>query len=561
MQPSGSGSPVKEFGDFHLLRKLGAGGMGSVHLAHQVSMDRQVALKILAPDLANRAEFVERFYAEARASAKLRHPNIVQGYAVGSHSGVHYFVMEFIEGEGLDRKLSRGPLPVEEALRYTLDVAEALAHAHSHGLIHRDIKPSNILIAKDGTARVVDLGLTKRIGDDRGLTQAGVVMGTLPYMPPEQAGNANLADARSDIYALGVTLYHLLTGKKPFTGSTATEIITAKLLGTYVPLRDYNENVSSQIESIVARMVQPTPEDRYQRASEVIAAIRPLLDATGRPSSASRRRVGVAFVTATAGIIAAILYFNLLDDHPTGQKSNPTVRTPDAVSQAPDSAWQMNSYSLLPPSNEGEKALAEVVSGASGAARERLARALGEQPASSEIRGLLNEVESGVLITYQYRQDSLEYPHRLVGLIEPTTLMRPDQYRFAIAPTQPCFVYAFRRDDRPSVSLIFPNAEYSPETNPLAPGRVHWLPEERGKTASSWMDPDSHDGVGRIYFLAVKEPLDDGQLAHSLLTEPGRFRHPRLNDLAAFSLGSQTPLQSCFADRQRVMAVLELDNR
>src|SRR6266567_7426089 len=214
-------SKVTQVGDFHLTKKLGEGGMGTVFKAHQMSMDRDVALKILPRHLAKDTSYVERFYREARASAKLDHPNIVRGIAVGEDRGYHYFAMEYIDGESSDKVLeSQGKLQVGDAVKIALDVARALDHAHSKGLVHRDIKPDNIMITRQGFVKLADLGLAKAADENQGLTQTGSGFGTPYYMPPEQARNAKYVDNRSDIYALGATLYHLLTGKVPFTGDT-----------------------------------------------------------------------------------------------------------------------------------------------------------------------------------------------------------------------------------------------------------------------------------------------------------------------------------------------------
>ena len=265
---------IDQVGDYHLTKKLGEGGMGTVFKAHQVSMDRDVALKVLPKHLAKNPGFVERFYREARASAKLDHPNIVRGIDVGEDKGFHYFAMEFIDGESVDKHLERsGKLSVGDAVKIGIDVAHALEHAHSKGMVHRDIKPDNIMVTRSGQIKLADLGLAKATDDDSGLTQTGSGFGTPYYMPPEQALNAKYVYNRSDIYALGATLYHLVTGKVPYDGETAVEVLTAKKEGRHSPARRLNADVPEILDLVIDKMMHKDPKTRYQNAADVIAAL------------------------------------------------------------------------------------------------------------------------------------------------------------------------------------------------------------------------------------------------------------------------------------------------
>ncbi len=208
----------KQIGGFELLELLGRGGMGSVYRARQVSLGRLVALKVIARRLAADERFVARFEREARAAAAVHHPNIVAVYSVGEDSGQHYIAMELVAGEGLDALVKReGPLPQDRALRMMKQVTAALAAAHEADIVHRDIKPSNILLAAEESVKVADFGLAKRMATDVTVTQTGAMMGTPLYHPPE-AARGERYDARSDLYSLGATFYHLLAGKPPFEG-------------------------------------------------------------------------------------------------------------------------------------------------------------------------------------------------------------------------------------------------------------------------------------------------------------------------------------------------------
>ena len=292
---------TNQLGDFRLLKKLGEGGMGTVYKARQVSMDRDVALKVLPKNLAKDKDFVERFYREARSSAKLDHPNIVRGIAVGEEKGFHYFAMEFVDGDTCEKLLAeQGKLKVGDAVKIAIDIAQALDHAHTKGMVHRDIKPDNILITRDGTVKLADLGLAKETDENSSLTQTGSGFGTPYYMPPEQARNAKYVDNRSDIYALGATLYHLLTGKLPFEGETAIEILTAKEEGQHAPARRSNAEIPELLDLVIDKMMARDSKDRYQTAAELIAALEKTNCAADRLSWIGGRAAGSVTRPVTA---------------------------------------------------------------------------------------------------------------------------------------------------------------------------------------------------------------------------------------------------------------------
>jgi len=271
-KPAGKGADKStQLGDFKLLKRLGKGGMGEVYLARQISLDRDVALKVMAKAIAAKPGFVERFYREARSMAKLDHPNVVRGYAVGEDQGLHFVAMELIDGKSMQDWLNQlGTLSVGDAVHVALRAASALAHAHEQGLIHRDIKPDNMLVTSKGILKVSDLGLAKQVDEDNSMTQSGTGLGTPYYMPPEQARNAKHVDLRSDIYALGSTLYHFLTGAYPFQAESTLELILAKEKGQFPPVRKLNRDVPERLSLIVEKMMAKDPKHRYQTCAEVI---------------------------------------------------------------------------------------------------------------------------------------------------------------------------------------------------------------------------------------------------------------------------------------------------
>lgn len=270
-----NGKPKKKsvttVGDFELKRKLGKGGMGEVFLARQISLDRMVALKTLAKDLAKKEDFVARFLREARSMAKLDHNNVVKVYAVDSFKGIHFAAIEYVDGKSVQDWLDKlGQFSVGDAINITMVSAAALVHAHSQNMVHRDIKPDNILLTSTGTVKVADFGLAKVIDDDVSMTQSGTGLGTPLYMAPEQARSAKTVDQRSDIYALGATLYHMLTGTLPFTGGTALELIMSKETGKYEPARKIRSEVPEKLDLIIDKMMAKDPKHRYSDCAEIV---------------------------------------------------------------------------------------------------------------------------------------------------------------------------------------------------------------------------------------------------------------------------------------------------
>jgi serine/threonine protein kinase len=264
---------LKRVGDYRILRLLGEGGMGAVFLAFHEIEEKQVALKVLSSEMARQQSNLDRFLREAKSGEALNHPNIVRNLASGKDrvTGLHFIVLEYVDGETAQHILEKeGRLKVGDAFHIILDIARGLEYAHSRNIVHRDIKPANILITESGLAKISDLGLAKRVDGGSSLTHANQGFGTPYYMPYEQAINAKMADARSDIYALGATLYHLVTGEVPFTGENAMEIVEKKEVGFFPPASALAEGIPDAVDRILARMMARNPGDRFQTASEVI---------------------------------------------------------------------------------------------------------------------------------------------------------------------------------------------------------------------------------------------------------------------------------------------------
>jgi serine/threonine-protein kinase len=266
-------------GDFQVDRLLGRGGMGEVYLARQVSLNREVALKVLRPDLTN-PTYLSRFEAEAWSAAKLNHPNIVHIYTLGVFDGLRFIAMEYVQGTNLREYLLRkGPPDLPQALSIMRQAGAAVGAAGEVGLIHRDIKPENLLLTKKGQVKVADFGLCRDLDSDRHhVTQPGVTMGTPLYMSPEQA-RGQAMDHRSDLYSLGVTYYHMLAGHPPFRAETALALAMKHVVDIPVDLSVHRPDLPPDLCRLVMKLMEKLPADRYQSAAEMLRDLNKIREA------------------------------------------------------------------------------------------------------------------------------------------------------------------------------------------------------------------------------------------------------------------------------------------
>ena len=311
----------RQISHFRIVGELGSGGMGVVYRALDLRLGRTVALKLLLPDTAAEPGLEERFRREAQAASILSHPNIVTVFETDTVAGVSYIAMELVEGRALDQVIPAQGLPLEVALGYAVPIAEALARAHGAGIVHRDLKPRNVMVAADGTVKVLDFGLAKRVGGDAaasgldtaGLaarTRTGAVVGTLYYMSPEQAEGRKV-DARSDVFAFGALLYEMLTGCRPFRGANAAGVLAALLRDAPVAPQSLRPGLPEEVGRIVLKALEKHPERRYQGMTDMLLDLRALHRESGprpRPGRAPSRSTQAFLAIAAALLLVALAW-------------------------------------------------------------------------------------------------------------------------------------------------------------------------------------------------------------------------------------------------------------
>ncbi len=360
-------------GEYLLLEELGAGGMGRVFRAVHQKLRRQVAVKLL-PSAGRSPEAVERFAREVQALAKLSHPNIVAVHDAGKADGTDYFVMDLVAGKDLSRVVhDGGPLPPDRAIDYVLQAARGLEYAHAAGVVHRDIKPSNLMLDGQGHVRILDLGIARiESADDAAttpaaadLTKTGSILGTVDYMPPEQALNTRKADQRADIYSLGCTLYFLLTGQPMYGGETVMERLVAHREQPAPALRKACPAAPEWLDQIFQRMVAKRPEQRMQSMSDVIDAL------TEKRAPAAARGLRAAILAGLLAIGlggAAIWIHSLRQQEPAGGPSSHIVPTWRMTGDFPNIAgeWKERDGIFLNITQEGERFTADCTYGQPG---------------------------------------------------------------------------------------------------------------------------------------------------------------------------------------------------
>jgi tetratricopeptide (TPR) repeat protein/tRNA A-37 threonylcarbamoyl transferase component Bud32 len=309
-QPCNSPAFLANHSRYRVLGLLGSGGMGTVYLAKHLALDRDVALKVIRPDLLSRSEVVERFRGEAKSAASLNHPNIVAVFDAETAADRHMLVMEYIAGADLFRLVQeRGLLAIAIACDYIRQAALGLQHAHEHGMVHRDISPRNLMLAADGQVKVLDFGLAQFVQDGASGHRAGetnMLLGSVDFMAPEQAADPRRADIRADIYSLGCTFWFLLTGQSPFSGGTMAEKLRRHAEENPARLDQVRPDVPARLADTVARMLRKRPADRFAAPAEIAEALVEFCGNEGGPTR-TRRRAMVAVAVALLVLIATAI--------------------------------------------------------------------------------------------------------------------------------------------------------------------------------------------------------------------------------------------------------------
>ena len=342
----GALSPGTRLGPYEVVALIGAGGMGEVYRARDTRLDRTVALKILSQRVSPTSSARDRFEREARAISALNHPNICTLFDVGSENGMEYLVMELIDGESLGDRIGKGPLPLEAVLRIGAAIAGALAKAHRSGIVHRDLKPGNIMLTRSGP-KLLDFGLARKSAEevaaashdaetmvDKGLTGDGIILGTLPYMAPEQL-EGHATDARTDIFALGTVLYEMTTGRRAFNAKSHASLITKIMSEQPTPIAQLQPITPAGLHYLIMKCLEKDPEERWQCASDIASELRRMAEAdeTAIATTRSRRPLAAWSVAAAGALLAIILGIALL-------------RRPAATTHA-------LRFSILPPAGGG----------------------------------------------------------------------------------------------------------------------------------------------------------------------------------------------------------------
>jgi serine/threonine protein kinase len=344
-------------GPYEVVALLGAGGMGEVWRARDTRLGRDVALKVVHPRLASDPDRLSRFEKEARAAAQLDHPNILVVHDVGTHEGSPFIVSELLQGESLREKLG-APLPPKKAVDYTIQIAHGLAAAHEKGIVHRDIKPENVFVTKDGHVKILDFGVAKLLPSfeasgvntetpTASATQPGTAVGTIAYMSPEQI-RGQPVDARSDLFSLGVVLYEMLSGKRPFQRETPADTMSAILREEPPDLSETNRSVPAALENVVRHCLEKEPERRFQSARDVVFAIEALPDVSSARPAAPMSPAGVwlhrhrkALAGAALAVVLAGIGALIVSRRQTaGSKNAPTILAlPCKVYGAPEAEY------------------------------------------------------------------------------------------------------------------------------------------------------------------------------------------------------------------------------
>jgi serine/threonine protein kinase len=387
----------ESLGHFELIEYVGGGGMGAVFRALDTMLNRTVAVKVLSQEQSGDDETLRRFQNEAQSAARLDHENISRVHYVGEDRGWHYIVFEFIDGANVrDLVYEQGPLPLVDAVSYTLQLADALVHASGREVVHRDIKPSNVLITPDGRAKLVDMGLARQHhveADNNDLTASGVTLGTFDYISPEQARDPRSADVRSDIYSLGCTLYFILTGRPPFPEGTVLQKLLQHQGDEPADPRTFRPELPEDLIQIMRRMLAKSPDKRFASPAELVAELAAFAQRHGLPATPttsvvwmSPEQMPVSFwerhlpwIVPLAVLVLLVAVMNLFWSHDSGTAAPPPLHPEATTSDQTITGDQTKAAQPADTTNAPEQAKEKAA-----APTEAASRAPSAKPAVSE---------------------------------------------------------------------------------------------------------------------------------------------------------------------------------
>jgi serine/threonine-protein kinase len=397
-------SKGERVGDYEIVDVLGAGGMGRVYKVRNTISDRVEAMKVLLPNLESDPDLADRFMREIKVQASLQHPNIAALHTALRVNNQLLMLIEFVEGVSLEAELRKGPIPVAKAVDYIRQVLLALGYAHAHGVVHRDIKPANIMLMPDGTVKLMDFGIA-RLSADRRLTQTGRTVGSLYYMSPEQIQGALDLDARSDIYSLGVSLYEMVTARRPFQGDSDYSIMAAHLSARPVPPIELDASLPAALNDVILMAIAKEPGQRFQTADAFRKAVESVLPAAAAapavaavaappspsappPARGSRRGLYMAVGSAVTIAVLAIAALQAPRFFSSGRAAGPVqVPAPSTVTDPhPQQAPSTNTPPDVPPAKPAEPAaslIAPVSAPAHSQPRESVQRIPDSKPAAA----------------------------------------------------------------------------------------------------------------------------------------------------------------------------------
>jgi serine/threonine-protein kinase len=357
---------MEKIGHYTIVSELGRGGMGVVYKAHEQSLNRYVAIKVLGEHLSEDDSYVERFVREAQSAAKLNHPNLVQIYAINEEDGKHYFVMEYVTGTSLQQIMrAEGTMEARRAARIILQTAAGLREAHNAGVVHRDIKPGNIMITEAGLVKIADFGLALMAGAGARLTATGMFMGTPGYLSPEQCLDNNI-DHRTDIYSLGVTFFEMLTGSQPFTADSPLALLRQIIEVEPPDARELNPELDDEVRRILMRMMVKDRDQRYASCEELIADLQAYLEGAGT-SSEEVAAVAAGATAAVASPAAATATMHAgdptkrMETNPVASATEPAAATPPPPPPGPPSQPSAPPTSTVEPPRAAESVAPQAV--------------------------------------------------------------------------------------------------------------------------------------------------------------------------------------------------------